>query len=259
MDLLTAAMGGLSPATFAAALAITLFAGFVKGAIGFAMPLIMISAFAAFMPPPVALAALILPTLVTNLQQAFRQGVGPAWESVVKYRRLIATIVVFIVISAQFVLVIPPWLLLGLLGVPLTAFALVQLAGRDLRLQLRHRRGAEYALGTLGGFYGGIAGVWGPPVIVYLVSIDAEKREMVRVQGVVFLIGVVVLLAAHLQSGVLNARTIPLSAALCLPALVGMWIGFRLQDRLDPLRFRRWTLVLLAITGLNLVRQAVFG
>ena len=259
MDLVTAAMGGLTPAAFAAALAITMFAGFVKGAIGFAMPLIMISTFAAFMPPPMALAALILPTLATNLQQAFRQGAGAAWDSVCRYRRMIAMLVIFIAISAQFVLSIPSWLLLGVLGVPLTAFAVVQLLGMDLRLQLRHRKGAEYVLGGIGGFYGGISGVWGPPVIIYLVSVGAEKRETVRVQGVVYLIGAIMLLASHLHSGVLNADTLRLSAVLCVPAMLGLWVGFFLQDRLDPLRFRRWTLVLLAITGLNLVRQAIFG
>jgi len=259
MDHLMSLMGGLSPAGFAAAMVITLFAGFVKGAIGFAMPLIMISTFATFMPPPVALAALILPVLVTNIQQAFRQGAGAAWESVLKYRRMIVMIVIFIIVSAQFVLVIPSWLMLGLLGVPVSAFALVQLAGRDLKLQLRHRRGAEYALGTVGGIYGGLSGVWGPPVLVYLVSVGAEKREMVRVQGVVFLIGVAVLMAAHVQTGVLNMQTVPFSAVLMAPAMLGMWIGFALQDRLDPLRFRWWTLVLLAVTGLNLVRQAVMG
>ncbi len=251
--------GGLSPAVFWMAVVVTFFAAFVKGAIGFAMPLIMISAFAAFMPPPVALAALMLPVVVTNSQQAFRQGPAAAWETTVKYRRMIAMIVVFIVVSAQFVLVIPGWLMLGLLGVPVTAFAVVQLMGRDLRLKLKHRKGAEYGLGAVGGLYGGISGVWGPPVLVYLVSVGAEKYEMVRVQGVIFLIGGVVLLSAHLQTGVLNAQTGALSAALVIPSVLGMWVGFRLQDRLDPLRFRRWTLILLAITGLNLVREAVMG
>ena len=57
-----------------AALAITFVAGFVKGAVGFAMPLIMISAFTAFLAPDQALAGLILPTLLTNISQAFRAG-----------------------------------------------------------------------------------------------------------------------------------------------------------------------------------------
>jgi hypothetical protein len=55
---------------------------------------------------------------------------------------------------------------------------------------------------------------------------------------------------------VLNAQTLPLSALLVLPSLIGMWVGFRLHDRLDPARFRRWTLVILAVSGLNLLRRA---
>ena len=41
-----------------------------------------------------------------------------------------------------------------------------------------------------------------------------------------------------------------------LPAFAGMLAGFALQDRLDVVQFRRWTLVLLVVTGLNLVRRA---
>lgn len=61
-----------------AALAVTLFAGFVKGAVGFAMPLIMISAFSSFLSPEMALAGMVLPTLFSNISQAFRHGVAPA-------------------------------------------------------------------------------------------------------------------------------------------------------------------------------------
>ena len=83
-----------------------------------------------------------------------------------------------------------------------------------------------------------------------------DKREQVRVQGIVFLIGAVVLLVAHLFSGVLNAQTMPLSALLCIPAVIGMSAGFALQDRLDVVQFRRWTQILLVISGANLVRRA---
>lgn len=247
---------GLDPLAFWTALAITLFAGFVKGTIGFAMPLIMISGFASFMPPETALAGLILSVVTTNIHQAFRQGLVAAWESAVRYRRLIGMILIGIVISAPFVRHIPQGLMLGLLGGPIMAFAAVQLAGRSLALRLEHRERAEYGLGLLGGLYGGVSGIWGPPAIVYLLSIGAEKAEMVRVLGVIFMLGAVVLLGAHLQSGVLNERTVPFSAVLCIPAALGMWIGFRLQDRLNPVRFRRWTLILLLLTGANLLRRA---
>ena len=110
----------------------------------------------------------------------------------------------------------------------------------------------------IGGLYGGVSGIWGPPLIVYLLAIKAEKQETIRVQGVVFLIGAVVLASAHLQSGVLNAASLPFSAVLVLPAVVGMLLGYAVQDRLDQRRFRRWTQILLLLTGLNLLRRA-FG
>jgi uncharacterized membrane protein YfcA len=252
------AMAGMDPLSFWAAMAVTLFAGFVKGSVGFAMPLIMVSAFNGFLPPEMAVAGLILPTLITNMSQATRQGVGAAWGSIKTYRRFLIGTVVFILISAPFLTVIPRTAYLLLLGVPVTAFAAAQLMGVPLALPLRHRVRAEWALGVLGGLFGGVSGIWGPPLLVYLLSIGAQKAETVRVQGVVFLIGAVALLVAHLRTGVADATSLGFSAALVVPAMLGMMIGYRVQDRLDQARFRRWTQGLLVVTGLNLVRQALF-
>jgi uncharacterized protein len=250
-------LGGLPVWAFWVAVGVTVFAGFVKGALGFAMPLIMISGFSSFMPTETALAGLVMSVISTNLHQSLRQGWREAWASVVKYRRIIAMTCLGIMISAPLLPILPQKLLLGLLGVPVLAFALVQLMGIPLKIRIEHRTRAEYALGTVGGLYGGISGVWGPPLLVYLLSVGTDKQESVRVQGVVFLLGAVVLLFAHLGTGVLNAVTIPFSAILILPAAVGMLLGFRLQDRLDATRFRRWTQILLAVTALNLIRMSL--
>ena len=250
-------MGGLTPLAFWTAMAVTLFAGFVKGAVGFAMPLVMISAFSAFLPPELALAGLILPTLFTNLSQAFRQGVAPALDSAIRYRRFLIATVLFIAVSAQVFEHIPRMTYLLLLGLPVTAFAAAQLAGLPLALPLHHRNRAEWGLGVIGGLYGGVSGIWGPPLLVFLLSTGVAKVEMVRVQGVVFLIGAVALLAAHLGTGIASGERLAFSAALVLPAMLGMLVGYRVQDRLDQAVFRRWTQGLLVLTGLNLVRQAL--
>ena len=55
----------------------------------------------------------------------------------------------------------------------------------------------------------------------------------------------------------LNAQTLPLSAIVVIPALIGLWLGFLAHDRLDVAQFRRWTLVLLVLTGANLIRRAL--
>jgi uncharacterized membrane protein YfcA len=251
--------GGLPAWGFWLACAITLGAGFVKGAVGFAMPLIMIATFSSFMPPELALAALILSVLSTNLHQTFRDGAAAALGSARAYWRIIAMTVLGILISAPFVVVFPERLMLGLLGVPVMAFALMQLSGWQPVIPPAARNPAQYGLGLVGGLYGGISGIWGPPVILYLLAVNTAKSEMVRILGVIFLIGAVVLTLAHLSTGVLNARTVPFSLALVVPAAVGMWLGYKMQDRLDAARFRRWTLVVLLLVAANLIRRAVMG
>ena len=69
--------------------------------------------------------------------------------------------------------------------------------------------------------------------------------------------GAVVLLMSHLKSGVLNMQTVPLSLWLVVPAMIGMGIGLRVQDRLDQEKFRRATLAVLILAGLNLIRRGM--
>lgn len=251
------AMFGLDPQTILLISAITLGAGAIKGAIGFAMPIILMSALGSFLPPQVALGLMILPVLLTNVQQATRQGVGAAWATARDYRWHIAMVAIFMFVSAPFARVIPQPLMYLALGLPILGFALWQLSGRPMTLPIHHRRRAEITSGIIGGLYGGVSGIWGPPLIVYLLSIGAPKLEQIRVQGVVFLIGGAALTAAHLASGVLNAQTLPLSLLMVIPAFAGMQLGFWLQDRMDLAQFRRWTLVLLALTSLNLIRRGI--
>lgn len=250
-------MFGLDPHLVLLAAVTALVAGAIKGAIGFAMPIILMSALGSFLAPQVALGLMILPVLLTNVQQATRQGVDAALGTARDYRWHIAMVGIFMFISAPFAQMIPQPLMYLALGVPILGFALWQLSGQPMTLPIHHRRRAEITSGIIGGLYGGVSGIWGPPLIVYLLSIGAPKLEQIRVQGVVFLIGGMALTAAHLASGVLNSRTLPLSLLLVIPAFAGMQLGFWLQDRMDLAQFRRWTLVLLALTSLNLIRRGI--
>ena len=94
---------------------------------------------------------------------------------------------------------------------------------------------------------------------MYLTALDTPKAESVRVQGVVYFLGAVFLLLAHMQSGVMNATIAPLSALVIIPALLGQSIGIWLQDRMPQAVFRRATLAVLVIAGLNLIRRGLVG
>jgi uncharacterized membrane protein YfcA len=231
--------------------------GFAKGVVGFALPLIALSVMGSFLPYPTAVALLIMPTLVSNVFQALRNGIGEAWGSLIKFRRLNLILVVMIALSAQLVVVLPDRALFGLLGITITAFGASQLRGWRPGFPSRRKHLVETCTAVVAGFFGGLSGVWGPPIVLYLLAARVPKVEMVRVQSLSFLFGSLVLDAAHLRSGVLDAVTLPVSAWLVLPTMVAMLIGYRVQDRLDQELFRRLTLVVLVLTGLNLLRRAI--
>ena len=241
-----------------ASFAVALLGGVVKGVVGFGAPMVMISGLSSFMAPELALAGLILPMLAANGTQAFRQGVGPALASARRFRVFLLVGGLVLVLSAQLVRVIPVSVFLGLIGVPVTLFALLQLAGWAMRLKRQHG-GIEAGVGAIAGFLGGMSGVWGPPTALYLTALDTEKTEHVRAQGVIYGLGAIALLGAHVGSGVLRSETLPLSLALIAPALLGQWLGGKILDRIDQVLFRRATLIVLLIVGLNLIRRSILG
>jgi uncharacterized membrane protein YfcA len=239
------------------ACATALFAGLVKGLVGFAMPMILISGLSSFLDPVLALAGLILPTLVTNGMQSLRQGPRAALQSVRRFRVFLLAGLLALLASSQLVVVLPAVTLLAGLGAIVVAFAVMQLAGWRPSLPAQGR-GMEIGIGGFAGFVGGLSGVWGPPTVAYLTALGTEKREQMRVQGVIYGLGAVALAAAHIGSGVLNSTTVWFSLILVPPAVLGMWLGGRVQDRIDQDAFRRATLFVLLLGGLNLLRRAFF-
>jgi len=251
-------MPELDPILWVAVLAVAIFAGVVKGAVGFAMPMILISGLGTFLAPEVALAALILPTAASNVWQSARGGLGNAFDAAKAHRLYIAIVLVMILLSAQVVLLLPDRVAFLVIGVPITAFAATQLLGWRPRIGPAMRRPAEIGIGLLAGTMGGISGTWGPPTVLYLTALETPKREFVQVQGVVYGLGALVLLVGHLNSGVFTAERAQLSAIICVPAGLGMLAGFWLQDQLDQERFRAITLAVLVVAGANLIRRGIF-
>ncbi len=248
----------MSPQDFYLAIVVAFVAGWVKGMVGFAMPMVLVSGLSMMLSPELALAGLILPTLVTNSVQALREGMLAAVTSIRKFRVFLGVGLIFLLASAQLIKLLSPNAFLLILGAPVSFFALIQLLGLKLTLQAQSFR-VEAIVGAVAGAIGGISGVWGPPTVAYLTALNTPKKDQMRVQGVIYGLGAVALVVAHLGSGILRAETAMFSALLIVPALAGMRGGQFLQDRIDQAQFRKLTLLVLLIAGLNLLRRGLTG
>lgn len=248
------------PLTLLAAALIMTFGGFVKGAVGFALPMIGIGGLGSFMPAQDTVAILVFPTVLTNFWQSVRQGLGPAAQTLGQFWKLNLLLALTIGLAAQLVPNIPSAALFIFLGALIISATTPQLAGWRPHAPTAPgpRAALEVATGLIAGICGGLSGVWGPPVLFFLISLDTPKVLQIRAFGLCAAVGSIILVPAHMTSGLLNERTLPLSILMCLPVTLGMILGLRWQDRMDQRLFRRLTLVVLCGAGLNLLRRGLF-
>lgn len=233
--------------------------GVVKGAVGFALPMVALAGLGLFLTAQEAIALVVLPAALSNFWQTLRHGWGPAVQTFRRFWQINLVMALTLVASAQLVPRMASDTLFAILGVTVTAAAVVQLLGwrPQAHAGMKHREWIEAGVGLIAGLIGGVTGVWGPVILNWLIALDTEKREQIRMLGVNFLIGWWVLVGAHLGSGVLNRQTLPISVAMLVPVVAGMWLGMKIQDRVDQAVFRKLTLVVLCLAGLNLLRRGL--
>ncbi|MEO1120149.1 MAG: sulfite exporter TauE/SafE family protein [Pseudomonadota bacterium] len=231
--------------------------GFVKGGVGFALPLVAVTLSASVLPAQAAVGILIIPVFLTNLWQTIRHGLAPLMETAKRFWILNLVVMVVIWFSAGLLPGMDDRVFFAILGVGVSIFAGLQLFGWRPVLPSALEKPTQFIVGLISGFFGGIAGIWGPPVVLMLGAMNVSKQEHVRASGLCFFLGALVLAPAHLTSGVLNSETLPISAGMVIPALLGMWLGFKAHDRLDVDKFRKLVLIVLVLTALNLIRRAL--
>ncbi len=230
--------------------------GFAKGVVGTALPLIAISISAIVLPAPIAVVLIAVPGVVTNIWQSLRQGPHLAIATARRFWIMLGMIMITIWFVTGFLPAINQQFLLLLIGCVTITFSAMQLFGWRLRLSARLERPIQFVGGLVGGITGGLSGVWGPPVLVVLLALELPKAEHVRAAGLCWSLGAMAFFLAHLRSGLLDGHTLPLSAAVALPAAAGIALGVRVQDRLEQETFRRITLVLLCGIGAALLWRA---
>ena len=228
--------------------------GVVKGIVGFGMPMIFITSMTIFVDPTLALGILILPTLITNTWQAVRQGVYAAFETLYTQRWFLGLICVVLLIATQMVPLLSQTIFFLWLGLLVVIFASLMLIG--WRPKGYNSWVLSISCAVAAGIGGGLSGVWGPPTVMYLSQQNLEKQVQVRAQGVIYGLSAILLLLGHSKSGIVTGPVIALGVFAILPACAGIWIGFKIQDRVNQDIFRVTTLIILLLAGLNLIRRS---
>ena len=137
------------------------------------------------------------------------------------------------------------------MGLVLIAYAIYALARPAASWVLS--RSWVYPAGFLAGCMGGAYNTPGPPVIVYGSLRQWPKDEFRAVLQALFLVNAVLVVASHLLAGHVTADVL-VYYLYALPALgLGIFVGSRMDRKVDRERFRILVTALILILGLSLV------
>lgn len=222
----------------AAAAAVFLAAGLVKGVIGLGLPTLSMALLALWMAPVEAAALLIVPSFITNVWQLRPwSALGPVWQRVGGLQIGIAAGTVIGV--ALFGVPAASRGSHALLGAALLAYGAWGLVGRPVQVPAQHERWLGPTVGVLTGAVTALTGVFVVPAVPYLQALGLHREALVRAMGLSFTTATLALAVGLAGNGGAMASALPLSIAMLLPALLGMTLGQWLRERLPLVAFRR--------------------
>ncbi len=230
-------------------------AGVVKGVTGIGIPMVSIALLSLVISVPQAVALLPLPILAANSWQAFRGGRFKS--SLYRFRPLIIALGIGIVFGALLLKHVDDRVLQAVIGIAVMVFSITSLSTPELRVPAAAERWLGAVAGALGGVLGGMSALFGPPILMFLVSLHLPKDEFVAVIGAVYLLGGVFLLAALAGVRVMGPQELALSALATPPLLAGMALGQWLRDRISQEAFRKGLLVTVMLIGASLLVRAL--
>jgi uncharacterized membrane protein YfcA len=229
--------------------------GFTKGVVGIGLPLTAVSTMSFLIGPPLPVALMPIPILLTNIWQAFYGGY--LMRSLQRFWPMLICLPLGTTLGVKVLAQAEKGLLSLLLGCSILFFALFAQWRLDWRLNPRAEPFARPLVGLIAGFVGGMSSFYGPPLVMFLVSIGLPKDHFVGTIGLSFLVGIISMTLALAFYQVIGPADFIWSALAALPAIGGLILGQRLRRHIPEAKFRRVLLIVFLLSGLNLIRQAI--
>ena len=222
--------------------------------IGLGLPTVSLAVLTVALDLPTAMALILVPSLVTNLWQAFVGGHGKEILGRIWPFLLMATVMVWF--GALALSRVDLALLSALLGAVLIAYAVLSLAGVRLAIAPRHEVWAGPLIGAVNGIVTGMTGTFVVPGIMFLQAVGLPRDSLVQAMGILFTASTLALAVALQGHSFLTVQLGTASVMALVPAAGGMLLGQRLRRRLPEPLFRRLFLKALLILGAYIIVNA---
>lgn len=129
-------------------------------------------------------------------------------------------------------------------------FAIKNLCFKQLRLTFLNSRFGAYFMSATSGITSTLVHAGGPPLIIYFTAIKLEPTKFVATAAALYAIMNIVKLAGAVSLGLLSLDTVFTAIAFFPLAILGNWLGVKINQRLDKQLFLKVMNYLLLLLGI---------
>jgi uncharacterized membrane protein YfcA len=238
---------------------ILLFAGLVKGLVGFGEAVIGVGLISLILSPQEAVVLMILPIMVSNISLVREVGLDTVESLVSDHMVLVSSIFGGTVLGMFFLGMVPQNLLSTAIGFILIFYSVISFEQVNLRSEFfneisdRFERSLTGLLGSLGGFIFGSTSM-GALIVMYLEYLDLPREKFVGFLGFVFLlISAVRVGSSYLLGYYSGSNILYLSVLASVPVFVGVQVGEFIGKKESNKIHEKLVLLLFILIGLRLI------
>ena len=239
------------------ALATCLFvAGLLKGVIGVGMPIVALPLVSMFIDVPASVMLLSMPLVLSNIPQALEGGA--CRDCLYRLMPVFAGMIPGIFVGVRMLLTIEAAVAKMIAGVVVIAIAALTLFAPKLEIKGRSQTPLGALSGFLGGILGGLAAMPGPLVFTYLLAKGLRGRSFTKEASMFLVISAALLAAILTASKHFDPSDVAISSLAVVPVVAGMVFGQKLRDVIPAETFKKFVLVVVLVSGMELLRKSFF-
>jgi uncharacterized membrane protein YfcA len=236
--------------------AIALFlGGLIKGTLGVGTPLLTVPMMAMILPVQLAVVIMAIPVVVANVWQLVQAD--HTMDTVRRFWPTFVTLLAGTWIGVEILSSSNEQLLLLVVGIIVIAITFFQGSNYRMHLPPSLEKPAGAGFGLVSGIIGGLSSMFGPMLIIYLVSLGSlGKNQFVSTISFLYVAAVVPWTVTLIIYRILDLNTLILSSLAVIPVTIGLLLGQSLRKRISEQRFHRLVLIVLLCSGGMLLWRA---
>ncbi len=237
---------------------VLLLGGFVKGSIGFGMPLVSAPLLALLLDPRDVVTLLVPALLLSNVTDALR--LRTEWRAIKEIALYLACALAFIPIGVWFLGFGDPDVIRLMMGLMAYAYLLVEGRLSSFReLRAVSQRIVGTLMGTILGFVYGTTTISGAVNTIYFSMLRLPKNPFIFLMNAFNATGMFVILLTLSLRGHYDKPRLDKALLAIVPIYAGYWAGIRIRERIDQALFFRLIRTALFLIATSLVIKFILA